>query len=75
MNVNQTNQNEQWTVLVLLLKEIAEIKGITHTTIAEKTGFHRSNVSRFFSLKHRPDLHIFLEIAKAIEVDFFISKL
>ena len=38
---NQNNQNEQWKLLVLILKEIAESKGITQNEIAEKSEMHR----------------------------------
>lgn len=67
------NQNEQWMLLVLLLKEIAEQKGITQLQIAEKTGLIQSNISRFFSLKYKPTLDTFLQVAKAIKVNFFFE--
>lgn len=72
-NVNPINQNEQWQLLVLLLKEIATQKGISINQIAEKTGMEQSSVSRFFSLKFKPTLPTFLEIAKAIKVNFFFE--
>lgn len=67
------NKNEQWMLLVLLLKEIAEQKGITQGQIAEKTGLIQSNVSRFFSLKYKPTLDTFLQVSKAIGVNFFFE--
>jgi DNA-binding phage protein len=67
------NQNEQWKLLVLLLKEIAEQKGLIHGTIAELSGLQRSNVSRFFSLKYKPTLDTFLQLAKAVKVNFFFE--
>lgn len=71
---NKNNQNEQqWQLHVLILKEIAESKGITRREIANRTGLLESNVSRFFSLRHKPRLDIFLEIAKAIGVNFVIE--
>ena len=70
---NQKKQNGQWQLLVLILKEIAESKGITIREIANRTGLLESNVSRFFSLRHKPRLDIFLEIAKAIGVNFVIE--
>lgn len=72
MSKNQ-NQNEQWMLLVLLLKEIAIQKGISINDIAEKAKMEQSSVSRFFSLKFKPTLPTFLEIAKAIEVNFFFE--
>ena len=73
MKNHSNNQNGQWQLLVLILKEIAESKGITRREIANRTGLLESNVSRFFSLRHKPRLDIFLEIAKAIGVNFVIE--
>lgn len=73
MNVNPINQNEQWKLLVLLLKEIADNKGITQLQIAETTGLIQSNISRFFSLKYNPSLDMFLKVAKAVKVNFFFE--
>ena len=67
------NQNDQWMLLVLLLKEIAEDKGITQNHIAEQTGMIQSAVSRFFSLKFKPTLDTFLQVSKAIKVNFFFE--
>lgn len=72
MTQNQ-NQNEQWQLLVLLLKEIADQKKITQEQIAHQTGMLQNSVSRFFSLKFKPTLHTFLVIAKAIKVNFFFE--
>lgn len=68
-----TNQNEQWKLLVLLLKEIAQSKNITQDEIADVTGMHQSSVARFFSLKYKPTLDTFLQIARAIKVNFFFE--
>ena len=73
MKNHSNNQNGQWQLLVLILKEIAESKGITQNEIAEQTGLLQSNISRFFSLRYRPRLDLFLEIAKAIGVNFVIE--
>ena len=73
MKNNSNNQNGQWQLLVLILKNIAENKGITQIEIAEKTGLLQSNISRFFSLRYTPRLDLFLEIAKAIGVNFFFE--
>ncbi|WP_278035900.1 helix-turn-helix domain-containing protein [Flavobacterium nitratireducens] len=69
----QNNQNEQWMLLVLLLKEIAADKNLSQEEIAEKAGLLQSNVSRFFSLKYKPNLDTFLSVAKAIKVNFFFE--
>ena len=67
------NQNEQWMLLVLLLKEIADKKGVTQGIIAERSGLIQSNISRFFSLKYKPTLDTFLQVGKAIGVNFFFE--
>ncbi len=71
--VQNKNQNEYWKMLVLLLKEIADQKGLTQGQIAEKSGLLQSNISRFFSLKYKPTLDTFLQIAKAVKVNFFFE--
>ena len=73
MKRSNESQNERWKVLVLLLKEIAEAKGITQQQIATETGLLQSNVSRFFSLKYKPGLDIFIQIANAVKVNFFFE--
>ena len=67
------NQNEHWKVLVLLLKEIADQKGISQNEISEKTGMLQSAVSRFYSLKFKPTLETFLQVAQALKVNFFFE--
>ncbi len=67
------NQNEQWMLLVLLLKEISKSKGLTQNQIANETGLLQSNISRFFSLKYKPTLDTFLQVAKAIKVNLFFE--
>ena len=67
------NNNEHWKVLVLLLKKIADNKGITQLEISERTGMLQSAVSRFFSLKFKPTLETFLQVAQALKVNFFFE--
>ena len=74
MNQNSQSQNEQhWRLLVLLLKLIAIKKGISQEQIATETGLQRQNVNRVFSLRYCPRLDIFLNIAKAVGVNFFVE--
>ena len=70
---NNNNQDQQWKLLVLLLKEIAESKGITQNQIGEIAEMHQSHVSRFFGLKFPPNINTFLKVAKAINVNFFFE--
>lgn len=65
--------NENWQILVQLLKEIADDKGISQIVIAEKTGYTQPNISRIFSLRYTPRLDVFLNIARAIGVNFFFE--
>ena len=70
---NEQANEQHWKLLVLMLKKIAEEKKITHQEIADKTGLHKSNVTRTFSLKYCPELKTFIAIARAIDVNFFIE--
>lgn len=71
---NQNLANEQhWRLLVLLLKKVAESKGLTHAEVAEKAGLIRSNVSRLFRLNYAPNLKTFIAVARAVGVHFFFE--
>jgi transcriptional regulator with XRE-family HTH domain len=70
---DRNKQSEHWKVLVMLLKEIAEDKGITQQQIADETGLIQSNVSRLFSMKYKPNLDVFLKVAQAVKVNFFFE--
>lgn len=65
----ENTENEQWKLLVLILKEIAENKGISHQQIADETGLVRSNVTRFLGGKYNPSLGMFIKVAKALDVN------
>ena len=67
------NQNEQWVLLVYLLDEIRKQNGQTMQDIADKVGIIQSHVARFFSAKYKPNLALFLDIAKAVDVNFFFE--
>lgn len=72
-NTEKDNQDTQWQLLVLLLKEIAEQKKLTQNDIAEITGMQQSAISRLLLLKYKPTLETFLKVAKAIKVNFFFE--
>ena len=65
--------DNQWKLLVLLLQQIAEQKGLTQQQIAEKAQMHQSHISRFFALKYAPNMDTFLKVSKAIGVNFFFE--
>jgi DNA-binding phage protein len=65
--------DNQWKLLVLLLQQIAEQKGLTQQEIAEKSEMHQSHISRFFGLKYAPNMETFLKVSKAIKVNFFFE--
>ncbi|NHZ84408.1 MAG: hypothetical protein GWP19_00825 [Planctomycetia bacterium] len=69
----QITNEQQWKLLVLILKKISEEKGISHQKIADVTGLQRSNVTRMFGLKYSPNMKTFLMVAKAINVNFFFE--
>jgi transcriptional regulator with XRE-family HTH domain len=68
-----SNQNEQWKLLVFLLDEIRKQKGIKINQIAERTETEQAHASRFFTAKFEPKLGNFLKFAKAIGVNFFFE--
>jgi len=61
-------------ILIQLLREIAETKGISQMMIAERTGLKQSNISSFFNFKRKPTLDTFLQVAAAIRVNFFFEE-
>lgn len=71
--MNKSNESEQWKLLVLLLREIAESKGISQVDISEIANIEQSTVSRMFGLKFTPTIATFLQVAKAINVNFFFE--
>lgn len=72
MSRNEFN-DQQWQLLVLLLRKIAEQKGISQNKIAELTGLKQSNISRMFALKFPPSMRVFLKVASAIDVNFYFE--
>ena len=71
---NQNNQNEKWKLLVLVLKEIAESKGVTQNEIANNTGLIQSNISRFFSLRYKPNLETLIKISNSLNCKITITE-
>jgi transcriptional regulator with XRE-family HTH domain len=59
--------------LVFLLKEIAKEKKITQQEISDKTGMAQPAVSRFFKHKSSPTLSTFIDVARAVGVNFFFE--
>lgn len=60
-----------------LLDEVrvaAQKRKITQEQIAERTGLHRSNISRIFSGRYSPELDTFLKIAAAVGLRLRILK-
>lgn len=70
---NEESNRPAAELLVLMLKKIAAQKGISHHDIADRTGLHKSNITRTFSLNYMPNLTTFLAIAKAIGVNLFFE--
>lgn len=70
----KNNQGEHWEVLVYLLDEIRKQNGQTMQDVADKSGILQSHVARFFSAKYKPALPLFLEVAKAVDVNFFFES-
>jgi len=70
----KNNQNEKWKLLVLVLKETAESKGVTQNEIANNTGLIQSNISRFFSLRYKPNLETLIKISNALNCKITITE-
>lgn len=66
---------DTWKIIVLMLREVALNKGITHQDIADNTGLQRSNVSRIFSLRYCPGLDIALKLAGALGLNMFFEDM
>ena len=73
MNVNPINENEQWILLVLLLDQLRQQKGLSINEISLRSGVAQGHVSRFFSCKFEPKISSFLNFSKAIGVNFFFE--
>ena len=72
MNTQQSS-DQHWKVLVLILRKVAESKGISQQEIANKTGMLRTNVNRIFKLLYCPNLNTFIQIANSIGINFFFE--
>jgi len=66
-------EEEKWKILILLLRQIAKEKKITHWDIAIKTGIDRAHITHIFNLRNKPGIDIVFKIASAIGVNFSIS--
>ena len=64
---------KNWRILVQLLKEIADAKGISQVEIAERIKGKQYNISLTLNGHRQPTLGKFLEIADAIGVNFFFE--
>ncbi len=49
----ECKKEDTWKILILLLREIAKEKKITHRDIAIKTGMDRINITHIFNLKNK----------------------
>ena len=59
---------DQAAVVIRLISNLAQQKGITQVMIAERTGFKQSHISRMFAGHYPPKLHHLLKVADAIGV-------
>jgi len=68
-----TNQNEQWKLLVSFLDEIRQKNNLSINEIALRAGIKQGHVSRFFSCKFEPKLSTFLKISNAVKANLKIN--
>lgn len=67
------NIEQHWRLLVMMLKLIAADKKITQQVIASKTGLDQAAISRALSGRICPSLRVFILIARAVGVNFFVE--
>lgn len=60
-------------LFILLLKELAEQKGVTSYKIGKETGITEHTVRKYFNLEITPSLDKFLRVANCIGVNFFFK--
>lgn len=56
------------------LRQFALEKGITHQTIADRTGFKQANVARMLSGKYIPRYDNFLSLCSAIGIQISLKE-
>lgn len=66
---------EDWKILVLSLREIANERGMSNNYLAEKLGKHHTTVGNFFLGDNPPTLGNFLKLAKLIGVEVTMEGL
>lgn len=66
-------ENNNWKIFVLMLREIAKAKGIEQLHIQEKTGIPQANISKIFNLKVTPRIDTLMNLAEAVGIKFFIE--
>jgi DNA-binding phage protein len=66
-------EEEKWKILILLLREIAKEKKITHLDIAIKTGMDRAHITHIFNLKNKPGIDTVFKIASAVGVNISVK--
>lgn len=74
MSDEKFTNEDHWKVLVLVLKETAAMEKITPNAISNKIGVSASTVTRIFNLEFCPKLQLFIDIARAVGVNFFIES-
>lgn len=60
-------------VMLLLLKKIAQEKGLSDQEIADRIGFQRGNVNRMLNGRYLPTMKNCVKIAHAIGVRFLFE--
>lgn len=73
-NENQFTNEQHWKLLVSFLREIAITKGIKPYDISKEIGVSPSTVTRIFNLEFCPKLQLFIDIARAVGVNFYFES-
>lgn len=71
--INDMKENKDSAYFVLVLKNYAQRRSITHQAISEKTGISRPHLNRIFNLRYSPRTDMLFSIVKALDLDISIQ--
>lgn len=74
MRTHKNQSDESWKLLVLTLREVSIIKGLSLNEISKTSGIKQHTLRRFFTFKFRPTLSTLFLVACAVGINFFTDK-
>lgn len=70
---NISNNEQHWKLFLSMLNEIRKEKNIKLEDLSAATGYSVPSLSRFFKGVHSPGLDVFINVARALRVNFFFE--